>query len=205
MHATRAFIAAGIVALSVSPFGGAHAQARLTREDSATLATQPTRHLEIDGSVLHRLTLLAAGLDREVVLCLQGSVAGDTAKIGSFNMPDLLMSAAEEVVPQPCEGGTLAIWHNHVWMGPDSSFGLRSPPDLCSLSQPDIHSVIADSVPFAIVSVGKADRPVICWWRRVQVVINKRVHYLPRFPNQWSEPSLARQGGSGGQRISSPP
>src|SRR2546430_14036916 len=55
-----------------------------------------------------------------------------------------------------------------------------------------LRTVVADSVPFAVVSVGRARGPIVCWWRRVQAVINRHVKFLPRFPSQWLEwPSLA--------------
>jgi hypothetical protein len=166
----------------------AHAQAQLTATDSAILRSQPLRRLVLAPSVLRRLSLLAAGLDREVVLCLQGRVAGDTALAQDFVMPDLVSSAADAVQPRPCGPSTLAVWHNHPWSGPDSSFGIKTPEDFCSLSQPDLRTVVADSIPFAVVSVGRAQRPIVCWWRRVQAVINRHVKFLPRFPHQWLEP-----------------
>lgn len=95
--------AAGLALLARGPMP---AQAPLTHSDSLILASQPTGVLIFEPSLLHRLEWLAAGLDREVVLCLGGSV-----------------------------------------------------------------------------------HAVVCWWRRVQVVINRHVRYLPRFPRQWAEPS----------------
>jgi hypothetical protein len=155
------------------------------------LAGQTTRQLIIQPSLLHRLNFLADGLEREVVLCLQGVVSGDTAAVDDFLMPDLVSSLADAVTPLPCGPATLAVWHNHPWTGPDSAFGIRVPADFCSLSEPDIRTVVGHSIPFAVVSVGRAGRPVVCWWRRVQVVMNRRVKYLPRFPRQWRElPSL---------------
>src|SRR5213596_2077993 len=167
-------------------------QAQLTPADSAILASQPLKRLVLTPSLFRRLSLLAAGLDREVVLCLQGSVSGDTAVVRDFVMPDLLRSTADLVEPQPCLPTTLAVWHNHPWTGPDSSFGVKTPEDLCSLSQPDLRTVVADSIPFAVVSVGRTPRPIVCWWRRVQAVVNRHVKFLPRFPRQWAEmPSWA--------------
>jgi len=167
-------------------------QAPLTPTDSAILASQPLKRLVLTPSLFRRLSLLAAGLDREVVLCLQGSVSGDTAVVRDFVMPDLLRSTADLVEPQPCLPTTLAVWHNHPWTGPDSSFGVKTPEDLCSLSQPDLRTVVADSIPFAVVSVGRTPRPIVCWWRRVQAVVNRHVKFLPRFPRQWAEmPSWA--------------
>jgi hypothetical protein len=154
--------------LLLAPRAGA-AQAVLTPADSAILNSQPLKRLVLAPSVIRRLSHLAAG------------------------MPDLVMSAADAVAPLPCAPATtLAVWHNHPWTGPDSGFGVRTPEDLCSLSQPDIRTVIADSIPFAVVSVGRAPRPIVCWWRRVQAVVNRHVKFLPRFPRQWlALPSLA--------------
>lgn len=167
-------------------------QAALTPADSAILNSQPLKRLVLAPSLLRRVSLLAAGLDREVVLCLQGKVSGDTALVGDFTMPDLVSSTPDQVQATPCGTGTLAVWHNHPWAGPDSTFGLKTPEDLCSLSQPDLRTVVADSVPFAVVSVGRARGPIVCWWRRVQAVINRHVKFLPRFPTQWLEwPNLA--------------
>lgn len=178
--------AAAIVMLALIP-RYAVGQAPLTAADSAILNSQPLKILVVTPSLLRRLSLLAAGLDREVVLCLQGTVWGDTAVVGDFVMPDLHRSTIDAVVPEPCAPATLAVWHNHPWTGPDSSFGVRTPEDLCSLSQPDLRTVVADSIPFAVVSVGRTPRPIVCWWRRVQAVVNRHVKFLPRFPRQWIE------------------
>lgn len=163
------------------------AQAPLTAADSAILASQPLKRLRLGPSLLRRVSLLAAGLDREVVLCLQGTAVGDSAVVEDFVMPDLVSSTADEVEPLPCGRGTLAVWHNHPWTGPDSTFGVKTPEDLCSLSEPDLRTVVADSIPFAVVSVGRTPHPIVCWWRRVQAVVNRHVRFLPRFPRQWQE------------------
>src|SRR5438093_6741820 len=170
----------------------AAAQAQLTPADSAILNSQPLKRLLLTPSLFRRLSLLAAGLDREVVLCLQGSISGDTAVVRDFVIPDLLRSTVDAVEPQPCAPATLAVWHNHPWTGPDSSFGVKTPEDLCSLSQPDLRTVVADSIAFAVASVGRTPRPIGCWWRRVQAAVNRHVKFLPRFPRQWAEmPSFA--------------
>src|SRR2546425_157020 len=183
--------------------GGAASQAALTPADSAILNSQPLKRLVLAPSLLRRLSLLAAGLDREVVLCLQGTVQGDTALVREFVMPDIVHSSIDAVTPLPCApAATLAVWHNHPWVGPDSSFGVRTPEDLCSLSQPDLRTVVADSIPFAVVSVGRTAQPIVCWWRRVQAVVNRHVKFLPRFPRQW----LALPGLAGAvSRPSEPP
>jgi hypothetical protein len=184
-------LAAAVLGLALGAQPAA-AQAPLTPLDSAVLNSQPLKRLVLAPSLFRRLSVLAAGLDREVVLCLQGSVSGDTAVVREFVMPDLLRSTVDAVEPQPCAPATLAVWHNHPWTGPDSSFGVKMPEDLCSLSQPDLRTVVADSIPFAVVSVGRTSRPIVCWWRRVQAVVNRHVKFLPRFPRQWMElPSFA--------------
>src|SRR5256712_2498453 len=170
--------------------------------DSAILNSQPLKRLLLTPSLFRRLSLLAAGLDREVVLCLQGSISGDTAVVRDFVMPDLLRSTVDAVEPQPCAPATLAVWHNHPWTGPDSSFGVKTPEDLCSLSQPDLRTVVADSIPFAVVSVGRTPHPIVCWWRRGQAVVNRHVKFLPRFPRQWLgmsvvSPASGPRGGQG--------
>jgi hypothetical protein len=178
-----------MVGALVTP-GCAAGQAALTPADSAILNSQPLKRLVLAPSLLRRLSLLAAGLDREVVMCLRGTVVGDTALVQELAMPDIVRSSVDAVTPLPCPPATtLAVWHNHPWVAPDSSFGVRTPEDLCSLSQPDVRTVVADSIPFAVVSVGRLAQPIICWWRRVQVVVNRHVKFLPRFPGQWLEPA----------------
>src|SRR3989475_4591044 len=169
--------------------GRAAGQATLTPADSAILNSQPLKRLVLAPSLLRRLSLLAAGLDREVVLCLQGTVVGDTALLREFAMPDIVHSSVDAVTPLPCPPATtLAVWHNHPWVGPDSSFGLRTPEDLCSLSQPDLRTVVADSIPFAVVSVGRTAQPIVCWWRRGQAGGERRPQVLPRVPRQRAPP-----------------
>src|SRR5438477_2126236 len=163
------------------------AQAPLTPTDSPILNSQHLKRLVLAPSLFRRLSVLTGGLDREVVLCLQGSISGDTAVVRELVMPDLVRSTVDAVEPEPCAPATLAVWHNHPWTGPDSSFGVKTPEDLCSLSQPDLRTVVADSIPFAVVSVGRTSRPIVCWWRRVQAVVNRHVKFLPRFPRQWLE------------------
>ena len=179
-------IALAVLVLALGAQSGV-AQAPLTPIDSAILNSQPLKRLVLAPSLFRRLSVLAAGLDREVVLCLQGSISGDTAVARELVMPDLVRSTVDAVEPEPCAPATLAVWHNHPWTGPDSSFGVRTPEDLCSLSQPDLRTVVADSIPFAVVSVGRTSRPIVCWWRRVQAVVNRHVKFLPRFPRQWLE------------------
>ena len=179
-------IALVVLVLAIGAQSGV-AQAPLTPTDSAILNSQPLKRLVLAPSLFRRLSVLAAGLDREVVLCLQGSISGDTAVVRELVMPDLVRSTVDAVEPEPCAPTTLAVWHNHPWTGPDSSFGVRTPEDLCSLSQPDLRTVVADSIPFAVVSVGRTSRPIVCWWRRVQAVVNRHVKFLPRFPRQWLE------------------
>src|ERR1700704_3458082 len=121
-------LAAAVLVAAVTCPVSAHAQgAQLTAMDSAILASHPLKRLALTPSLLRRVSLLAAGLDREVVLCLQGRAAGDSALVEDFVMPDLLSSTADRVQPLPCGPATLAVWHNHPWTGPDSTFGVKTP------------------------------------------------------------------------------
>src|SRR5258708_33587077 len=76
-------------------------QAALTPTDSAILNSQPLKRLVLAPSLLRRLSLLAAGLDREVVLCLQGTVARDTAVGQELTMPGIVRSSVAAVAPRP--------------------------------------------------------------------------------------------------------
>src|SRR5256884_3580245 len=193
--------------LTVGALGGPGrlaGQAALTPADSAILNSQPLKRLVLAPSLLRRLSLLAAGLDREVVLCLQGTVVGDTALLREFAMPDIVHSSVDAVTPLPCPPATtLAVWHNHPWVGPDSSFGLSTPEDLCSLSQPDLRTVVADSIPFAVVSVGRTARPIVCWWRRGQAGPKPPPKVPPRVPPPGAPMPrpLAPPGPAGRQRA----
>src|SRR5881409_2482253 len=68
-------VAGAVLALALGARPGV-AQAPLTPADSAILNSQPLKRLVLAASLFRRLSVLAAGLDREVVLCLQGSVSG---------------------------------------------------------------------------------------------------------------------------------
>src|SRR2546421_1920433 len=160
-------------------------QAALTPADSAILNSQPLKRLVLAASLLRRLSLLAAGLDREVVLCLQGTVVGDTALVREFAMPDIVHSSVDAVTPLPCQPATtLAVWHNHPWVGPDSSFGMKTPEDLCSLSQPDLRTVVADSIPTVRRSGYLTAQPIICPWRGQPAGPEGRPELIPHDPPQ---------------------
>src|SRR2546421_2470576 len=88
-------------------------QAALTPADSAILNSQPLKRLVLAASLFRRLSVLAAGLDPEVVLCLQGGVSGDTAVGRGFVMPDPFRSTLDALEPQPCAPATPAAWPNH--------------------------------------------------------------------------------------------
>src|SRR5256885_15192000 len=86
-------VPAWLLLATLAVVGSASAQAALTPADSAILNSQPLKRLVLAPSLLRRLSLLAAGLDREVVLCLQGAVVGDTAQAREFAMPDIVHSS----------------------------------------------------------------------------------------------------------------
>ena len=93
-------IALAVLVLALGARAGV-AQAPLTPIDSAILNSQPLKRLVLAPSLFRRLSVLAAGLDREVVLCLQGSISGDTAVARELVMPDLVRSTVDAVEPEP--------------------------------------------------------------------------------------------------------
>src|SRR5438045_9268689 len=104
-------IALVVLVLAIGAQSGV-AQAPLTPTDSAILNSQPLKRLVLAPSLFRRLSVLAAGLDREVVLCLQGSISGDTAVVRELVMPDLVRSTVDAVEAEPCAPRTLAGWSN---------------------------------------------------------------------------------------------
>src|SRR5438046_10280485 len=103
-------IALAVLVLALGAQSGV-AQAPLTPLDSAILASQPLKRLVLSPSLFRRLSVLAAGLDREVVLCLQGTASGDSAMVRAFVMPDRLGSAGVAAQPLTCAPATLAVCH----------------------------------------------------------------------------------------------
>ena len=89
--------ARAVALLLLFPPPSGAAQAALTPADSAILNSQPLRRLVLAPSVMRRVSLLAAGLDREVVLCLRGAIRGDTAVVDDFVMPDIVASACDRL------------------------------------------------------------------------------------------------------------
>src|SRR5256885_13407553 len=86
------------------------AQAPLTPIDSAILNSQPLKRLVLAPSLFRRLSVLAAGLDREVVLCLQGRISGDTAVVRGLVMPGLGRATVGAAGPGPRAPAAPAAW-----------------------------------------------------------------------------------------------
>src|SRR2546429_5193359 len=120
-------VPAWLLLATLAVVGSATAQAALTPADSAILNSQPLKRLVLAPSLLRRLSLLAAGLDREVVLCLQGTVAGDTAQVRDFVMPDIVTSTADRVQPLPCGGGPPAVGRHHPRTGTGPPLCVETP------------------------------------------------------------------------------
>lgn len=145
----------------------------------------PPKQLVIEEPLLAKLQTLADGLHNEIVLCLEGSVRGDTAYAADFFMPAPTHSSPLRSVSRPCPGRALATWHNHPLVpgAPGAAGGGKwsSPPAespgesrdisraerLCALSGDDIETSAALPHPFVVVGV---DAHVWCWWSRVEVV-----------------------------------
>src|SRR5256885_12381622 len=76
-------LAGAILALALGARPGV-AQAPLTPIDSAILNSQPLKRLVLAASLFRRLSVLAAGLDRESVLGLPGGGMGGIAIVGGL-------------------------------------------------------------------------------------------------------------------------
>jgi hypothetical protein len=137
----------------------------------------PVRHLILSSPLLKKLSTLADGLHREVILCLTGETREGEMVAKDFVMPDPARSAAHGASAEKCPAGSVALWHNHplVRMGPRGlGEGVRvaRPNDapgargLCALSYTDLQAGRSDQLPFMVVSV---DAETWCWWSLQQV------------------------------------
>jgi hypothetical protein len=126
--------------------------------------------------LLSKLQVLANGLQTEIVLCLHGSVAGDTAIATEFSMPEPRVSTFQRSAFLPCPPETLGSWHNHPLIefhapGTPTAGGTAAPQtirplELCALSGKDIETADRMGYDFAVVAV---DAATWCWWTRAQV------------------------------------
>jgi hypothetical protein len=143
-------------------------------------AADPPAALLLDSGLLARLRTLAGALRSEIVLCLTGTVSGDSVVATGFVMPEPYSSRPDGAAFGPCPSGSVAIWHNHpvddppgTARGADPSYrrprgdSVSSAREYCALSQTDIRTVARDGYPFAIVAV---DSDTWCWWSREQVL-----------------------------------
>ncbi len=160
-------------------------------------ASQLPAHLVIDPALQSKLNLLAGGLHTEVVLCLQGTVDGDTAWASSFSMPEPHFSASDGSVSQPCPRQTLAVWHNHPWVevrtlqnAPHTRqirrVPLRQSVELCALSEQDIETTTRIGYSFAVVAV---DSETWCWWSldQLRYFVDRGIDVGPSVPGQVHE------------------
>jgi hypothetical protein len=137
----------------------------------------PPGHLIIAARLQAKLHTLANGLRTEVVLCLLGTVEGDTARVTDFFMPDPKVSTPSSSLSSVCPANTQAVWHNHPMVEATSdeqtTHGFRSlrepvshPRELCVLSATDIRTSLKLGHPFVVVAV---DAHTWCWWSLEQV------------------------------------
>lgn len=144
---------------------------------SAPSDSPPARHLTISDPLLSKLSTLAAGLHREVILCLTGTSFGERATVRDFDMPVPSRSTQSGAAAESCPQGSLALWHNHPLvpvLGAETEPGIRTarpnlspnPRDLCTLSSKDMETARRDRPPFMAVSV---DESTWCWWSLDQI------------------------------------
>ncbi len=182
------------------------AAANLLTPSSISVAPEdPERppHFIIEHALLSKLQTLAGGLHTEVVLCLRGTVHGDTARVTDFFMPEPRLSTSDRSSFYRCPEGTQAVWHNHPTTAPSASTDhwtgltprlwgepISQPRDLCVLSKRDIDTGVRLEHPFIVVAV---DANTWCWWGLNQVKRFARQnvslgHPIPR-QIHWRRPS----------------
>lgn len=155
---------------------------------SATLLAAPAppelrpTELAIAPDVSARLEVLAAGLHREVVMCLVGTVRGTTARADELHMPVPHASTSTQVVTGPCPRGTVATWHNHPsgatssgppWRArragdsasnPDAasseSWAAADGPSTCQPSRRDVATAVRLRIPFLVIGDGAGNHCV---------------------------------------------
>ena len=123
--------------------------------------------------VLADLQLFAAGMQNEMILCLGGTVRGDTAVLDRWRMPRLDSSTpvSVRVVDDGCDPRRdLATWHNHptgrCTQLTALQMGSAVSGNLCYLSAADIRSALERPTAFQILHSGP-DR--WCWWTLAEV------------------------------------
>lgn len=176
---------------------------------SRSTRPEPTE-LVIDPPLLTQLQTLAEGLQREIVLCLQGTIRGETAVAREFVMPVPRLSTPTRSSFDPCPRGTLASWHNHPRVGElaRAAGPPRTPApesvsrQLCVLSETDIRTAARLRHPFVVVSV---DAGTWCWWGLREVDRFAEQSIAPGLPAPerlaeraidaaWARPALVEAG-----------
>ena len=157
--------------------------------------------LVVEPDLLAKLQTLSEGLRNEIVLCLTGELAGDTAYARGFVMPTPRLSTPKRSSFDACPDHTLASWHNHParltgTKNRTSMSGLLEDPErrarwLCVLSDIDIETAGRLKHPFIVVSV---DGSTWCWWTLSEVEHFARQAISPGPP---SPERLARREGVG--------
>lgn len=110
-----------------------------------------------------KLQTLADGLHREVVLCLEGTVRGDTAMARDFRMPEPELSSPTRSVFKPCPARALGTWHNHPPQG--GRTGAAAARARCVLTETDLRTADRLGYPFVVVGT---DADTWCWWTLAQ-------------------------------------
>lgn len=152
--------------------------------------------------LIAKLSTLADGLHKEIVLCLFGVVTGEVGRATNFAMPTPHESAPRSGWFDACPDESLAVWHNHPLtelvegVGDSARPQVRARPrqpaearELCRLSGSDIGTLAAQGRPFAVVAV---DRNTWCWWSLAQVRQLARLKRSLGYPipgqDSWSLP-----------------
>lgn len=158
-------------------------------------AERPPRVLVLSERVEADLRTFAAGMQNEIILCLGGSVRGDTAIVHHWRMPQLAASTpvSVKVTDDGCDPERdLATWHNHPTGTCTQLTALQMGgpvgSNLCYLSGADIRSALARPTAFQILHSG-GDR--WCWWTLAEVRAFADSGYVVGYPDPKHEQTFA--------------
>ena len=119
-------------------------------------------HLQLTPQVRFQLHVLSVGLVREIQVCIQGFVLGDTAYATGLYIPTLHLSDVGRSVAAACGANAIAKYHNHpratiMAVQGDTLVFQRAG---CYLSGTDIRTSRVFPTPFTMVGSGK----LLCYW-----------------------------------------
>lgn len=125
-------------------------------------------HLRLSQQVRFQLHVLSRGLVREIQVCIQGFVVGDTAYATGLYIPHLYLSDVRRSVAAECGPDSIAKYHNHPRVAIRSVRGdtIVFARSVCYLSGTDIRTSKASPIAFTMVGSGY----LLCYWPFAQLL-----------------------------------